>query len=82
MTAAEKAKSLIDKFSSKCSGNSQTLLNRQLSKQCAIIAVDEFTQSLKPLFESNLNNDFDLMKVRGYWLDVRQEINKLKTQNK
>jgi len=41
MTARDKADELIDKLSPKCAGNSQTMLNRKLAGQCAIIAVKE-----------------------------------------
>ena len=42
MTEAEiKAYELIEKFAPKCSGNSQSILNKKLAKQCAAICVNE-----------------------------------------
>lgn len=69
MTPKEKAQELIDKFSSRCAGNSQTLLNKELSKQCALIAVDEVIDRIYISCISDLEQS-ELI----FWGKVKEEI--------
>ena len=68
MTAKEKAKELVDKFSNEC------LLTTSGGKVAALIAVDEII-SIKP------NNPFIVngyyIEPKKYWQEVKQEIEKL-----
>ena len=63
MTPKEKAIELIDKFEHE----TYSLIQGQLSKQCALIAVDEILS----VIWINLNDDVD------YWAKVKQEIENL-----
>lgn len=65
MTAKEKAKELVDKYSTYVvmwTGGVE--VERQNVKQCALIAVDEILE------ECRLERDW-------YWQEVKNEINKL-----
>lgn len=72
-SAEEKAKELVGKFTPHAYGvwdKNGSKEERYHSKQCAIIAVDEIIKALrKDLPEIGLG--------KGYWYDVKQEINKL-----
>jgi len=61
MTPQEKAKDLVEKFE-----NGLTL------KDCALITVDEILESIK-----YLPYGIQYLSTRDYWMDVRQEIEKL-----
>lgn len=83
MTPEEKAKELVKKFQSKCSGNSQTILNKTLAKQCASIAVDEIISQLdemrKPEYTDFWHGDkagetVDGYFIKEYWHEVKKEI--------
>lgn len=76
MTPAEKAKQLVQRFYLSLPNNgSFTGLNNinrrwEEGKNCALIAVDEIIKALrKDLPEIGLG--------KGYWYDVKQEIEKL-----
>jgi hypothetical protein len=77
MTPKEKARDLIGKFvhlTRQTSGANGTIYN---SQQCALIAVDEIFEFMKMDDEytetvSNANS-----KWVDYWLEVKQEIEKL-----
>lgn len=77
--AKEKAEELVNKF------DSYTIaydffgdnIQKNNNKQCALIAVDETIEALNLLLKSGLNNDFDVLGVRGYYMEVKQEIEKL-----
>ena len=70
MTPQEKAQQLVDKYSMitkwKMGVEQEYVIKK--AKECALIAVDEMKTSL-------FNND--LMYMYDYWLEVKQEIEKL-----
>ena len=63
MTAKEKAKQLVDKFSI------VGLQQRNEGITCALIAVDEILNNDNAFIQTNLQNK--------YWQEVKQEIEKL-----
>jgi len=67
MTPQEKAKQLVDKFSNEC------LLKTEGGKVAALIAVDELIKSV-PYFD---NMHFFDEGAGEYWVEVKQEIEKL-----
>jgi len=67
MTAQEKAKELVDKYDFVYIQNYTSMFE---VKQCALIAVDELWESLKPHDDLKEINAF-------YWEQVKEEINKL-----
>jgi len=76
MTPKEKAKELVDKFGSNypiiCKIDSRNMYMSE-SKHCALIAVDYIITS-NP--HSNPFNT-DVHSTMAYWLEVKQEIEKL-----
>ena len=71
MTPKEKAKELVNKFSSGhpiiCKMNTRNMYISE-AKQCALIAVNEI------IYETQ----FEVPNIRQrYWIDVKQEIEKL-----
>ena len=64
MTPKEKAEELVYKFM-------DTRIPWKQSKLCALVAVDEI------LFILEFNLDFKMERSIGYYLEVKQEINKL-----
>jgi hypothetical protein len=67
MTPKEKAKELILKFKElPQEGTIMFYLAFEISKQCALIAVDEV-----------INNSPLITEIQNYWLDVKKEIEKL-----
>ena len=88
MTAKEKAKELVDKFSEYSHtdfnyslGGYQLDSQLQNAKQCALIAVDEIFQ-VCPYFDSKIREDeaqlsaFEFQFV-SYWEEVKVEISKI-----
>ena len=69
MTAKEKAKELVDKYHNKSDLLYETLSFIQ-AKECALIAVDE-------VLEENMERDGMRIINNQYWLEVKQEIEKL-----
>ena len=72
MTPKEKAAELIVNYQLKCKS-----LNYDEAKQCALIAVDEIifylpSVDIYPYFAQKLSP-----RVKEYWQEVKQEINKL-----
>ena len=67
-TPKEKAIELIDKYKPLCGGYWGGKINKEFAKQSAIIAVNEIILSIK-----NLNEIDETL----FWLDVKQEIEKL-----
>jgi len=66
MTAIDKAKDLLDKFSN------VPLLDSYEAKQCVLIAVEEILNTLYSIpFGNALDNELE------YWQEVKQEIEKL-----
>ena len=65
MTPKEKAKELVDKFTFRC----EECDYDWNAKQCAIIAVDEILNVI--------NRDMNYQNVYAYFLEVKQEIEKL-----
>jgi hypothetical protein len=82
MTSKEKAKELVDRYKSyiQMADKYGDLLSSQeiyFAKQCALIAVDETIKALNVLLNSDLNNDFDILKLRGEYMELKSEIEKL-----
>ena len=76
MTPEEKAKELIDKFSERRKIFTETkgwveYVNSSKAKGHALIAVDEI------LFVLEFNLDFRMERSIGYFLEVKQEIEKI-----
>ena len=66
LTPKEKAKELVDKFQyAKNYTNSSNAMSEILAKQCALIAVDMFENSL---------TEIDII---NFWNQVKKEINNL-----
>jgi hypothetical protein len=84
-TAKEKAIELVDEMSSQTyeyqeyAGARYTTceVGYQAGKKCALIAVDETIKALNVLLNSGLNNDFDILKLRGEYMELKSEIEKL-----
>ena len=70
MTPKEKAKELVLRYL-RINNNTKEWFNLHIAKQCALIAVDEI------LFVLEFNLDFKMEKSIGYYLEVKQEIEKL-----
>ena len=71
MTAKEKAKDLVDKYSTYVvMWTGEIEVQNQNVKQCALIAVDEII-SIKLLWYQKDTKELD------YWQEVKQEIEKL-----
>jgi hypothetical protein len=77
-TPKEKAKELIDIYKKKVSMTIKDyslvckVLDIDMAKQCALIAVDEILKELEsfyPKYES-----WDLKSKLSYWINVKQEI--------
>ena len=67
MTPKEKAKELVDKFINTFY-KTQDFVWKSTAKQCALISVDEL------IYETQ----FEVPNIRQrYWIDVKQEIEKL-----
>lgn len=67
MTPKEKAEELVLKFKElPQEGTLMFYVTFEISKQCALIAVDEILNNNKILFEDVLNDQ--------YWQEVKQEI--------
>jgi hypothetical protein len=77
MTPKEKAKNLVDRYSTYVvmwSGGIE--VETQNVKQCALIAVDEMLTIVKSYEKQNCKLLMDNMKIL-YWHEVKQEIEKL-----
>jgi hypothetical protein len=69
MSPKEKAKELYDLYRPKFFGNTAY---KSLSKQCALIAVDEIIANIEP------SVSMDVISARiKYWQQVKEEIEKL-----
>ena len=72
MTAKEKAKDLVDKYSTYVvMWAGEIEVQNQNVKQCALIAVDEIIQAIR---FTDAKSDLGYV---GYWKEVKQEIEKL-----
>ena len=77
MTPTEKAKELVDKYSTYVvmwAGGIET--SKQNVKQCALIAVDEIISNMPKGFYSGIRPDYKGTDLE-YWTEVKQELNKL-----
>ena len=70
MTPKEKAEKLVDRFEHE----TYSLVQGQLSKQCALIAVDEILK-LETINAVNFNGIYQTSL--WYWQEVKNEIEKL-----
>ena len=84
MTHKEKAKELVNKFKFDCriEYECRPLSVKQISKQCALIAVNEVIESNKNMAYSIALNDDQLRAMTSdsfnrYWKQVKREIKKL-----
>ena len=82
MTPKEKADGLINKFIPHIAGadrynSTLNLYDKDIAKQCALIAVDEIIRTLNcDLQESDLRG-LGLINLILYWMEVKKEIEKL-----
>jgi predicted nuclease with TOPRIM domain len=76
MTSKEKAIELVDKFLN-TENEYKEHSDYMQSKQSALISVDETIKALNVLLNSRLNNDFDILKLRGEYMELKSEIEKL-----
>jgi methylase of polypeptide subunit release factors len=65
----------MDSVDDQCIGSGY--MTYRSAKQCALIAVDETIKALNVLLNSGLNNDFDILKLRGEYMELKSEIEKL-----
>ena len=70
MTPKDKAKELIVNFSD------VGLITSTEAKQCALIAVDEILDNNEQCL-SRYRTNYDRICIKEYWLEVKQEIEKL-----
>lgn len=70
MTAAEKARELIDKFT-KTIWESGNTVSKPMIKQCALIAVDEI---MKQIYEVPPERPVTLLGLENHWKEVKTEI--------
>ena len=70
MTAKEKAEELVLRYL-RIDNKTKEWFNSHIAKQCALIAVDEI------LFVLEFNLDFKMERSIGYYLEVKQEIEKI-----
>ena len=70
LTPKEKADELVLRYL-RIDNNTKEWFNLYIAKQCALIAVD------KILFVLEFNLDFKMERSIGYYLEVKQEIEKL-----
>ena len=71
MTPKEKAKELFDKMMYEIMYNCQPTLSEMISKQCALIAVDEIIKS-RPLKPNYVDWD-DCGATHQYWYESQKE---------
>ncbi len=75
MTPKKKAFELLRKFSGLIGEKKQIMDNINLSKQCALIAVDEILKIVPSIY---VTNDEELHSGHyQYWNEVKKEIEKL-----
>ena len=79
MKPTEKAIELVDKFHFMHVSPIYLLSAKEHSKQCALIAVNEILEVTEPYLN---RHEPDYLKLpiemtQGYWLEVKQEIEKL-----
>ena len=70
LSPKEKAEELVLRYL-RIDNNTKEWFNLHIAKQCALIAVDEILLILE------FNLDFKMEKSIGYYLEVKQEIEKL-----
>ena len=70
VTPKEKAEELVLRYL-RIDNNTKEWFNSYIAKQCALIAVDKILLALE------FNLDFKMERSIGYYLEVKQEINKL-----
>jgi hypothetical protein len=74
LTPKEKAEELVLRYL-RIDDNTKEWFNSYIAKQCALITVDEILNQLSPLDLSPLGT-YTNPKIE-YWLEVKQEIEKL-----
>ena len=70
MTPKEKAKEIYDKMMYYIMYNCQPTLSEMVAKKCALIAINEILKDKEEIDGMRIIND-------PYWLEVKQEIEKL-----
>jgi hypothetical protein len=78
MTPKEKAEELVEKYMPHIAGADRYnttlgIYNKDISKQCALIAVDEILNAIS----SNMYDEEEYNKVNDFWQEVKTEIEKL-----
>lgn len=78
MTAKEKAEEMVEKMWLHGSAQDGPWMDKDMAKECALIAVDEILGSLgldEIAFENE--DEIDFTSFFKYWREVKQEIEKL-----
>lgn len=76
-TPKEKANELVEKFlpQTRVYHEELGLVDYvDQAKECALISVDETIKALNILLKSGLNNDFDILALRGDYTEIKKEI--------
>lgn len=78
LEVVEKARELVEKFwpfvEHTTDGFHDKELEKENSKQCALISIDREIEVVNRLLATGLNNDFDLLRERGELQQVRHQI--------
>jgi len=78
MTPKEKAEELVLTYL-RIDNNTKEWFNKHITKQCALIAVDEiYNGGLYLRYGAYLDEFEDKQNYYSYWEDVKREINNLK----
>ena len=77
MTPKEKAKELVDKYFYLFSVELENTIENYEAKECALIAVDEIIECTPSVDMYPPNCQSIHSRVREYWQEVKQEIEKL-----
>jgi hypothetical protein len=80
MTPKEKAKDLFDKYWIFYVKDTDAIGIHNLTKQCAIIAVDEILKSNPCSEDSDRGGNFMWVEDTYYWEQVKQELTKQQEQ--
>jgi hypothetical protein len=78
MTPKEKAEELVEKYMPHIAGADRYnttlgIYNKDISKQCALIAVDEILNAIS----FNMYDEEEYNKVNDFWEEVKSEIEKV-----
>ena len=79
MTPLEKAKELLEKYIDSNdtieTWKDDIAIDKELSKQCALIAADEVLIEIRKIYD--IYTEVNIISIYQYWEEVKNEINKL-----